>query len=66
MAKVFQPECGYKMERIEKLAVRYDEMIAKMVSWTGKCKRYTGELCPDHCVLADGECMMPKGTVVKT
>ena len=60
---MFQPDCGYKMDRIEKLADRYDDMIEKMVSWTSRCKRFTGETCPSQCRLVDGECMMPKGKV---
>jgi len=65
VAKVFQADCGYKMDRIVKLADRYDEMIGKMVSWTSRCKRFTGEACPSQCQLVDGECMMPKGKVNK-
>ena len=59
--KVFQPECGFKMDRIERLTERYEDMIQRMVGWSTKCKRYSGENCPAYCELQDGECMMPKG-----
>ena len=59
--KVFQPECGFKMDRIERLTERYEDMIQRMVGWSQKCKRYSGENCPSYCELQDGECMTPKG-----
>lgn len=59
--KVFISECGYKMEKIEKLSTRYDEMVSKFSFWSTKCKKYSADTCPaNRCQFSDGICKNPK------
>ena len=55
--KIFKVECGYKMEKVEKITGRYDDMLTIMYGWTQRCKRYEAADCPlSRCEIRDDTC----------
>ena len=52
------------MDKVEKLSVRYDEMVSKFSFWSTKCKKYSAETCPaNRCEISDGICKNPKSWI---